>query len=370
MPRTRAMGLLALVAFCLMGCQHAVRTGSDRADGRWLVLESVGDSRSVDARGRQSAPLRPGETVPDGHGIVTGRGAVLILAGDGIQLTTGESTSFQLAPPSGADLVLDQGLLRIRLAKAVDREARLKTTHFDINASSATLTLQAAPDGSDLVVEGGSIVLATTHGRHQATLVAGAGAKIDLASSSDLLVRPGAGEAYRVVAPLPPAIPNRGKESASVLPTRDLPHAMKSEAASVAPAPETGAMPSAKRAIRPASYPKEEHRGRNETSSATEPASLEPAPRLAQAIMSPPVDLLPVPQPTPVMATPSVSSLGSERPVRAVEKPPVESSPLPALAPKGTTRTGSAAVEPDEAVWLDPLQLQFDRLTEGLLDDL
>jgi hypothetical protein len=362
-----ALQVLLLSVVCLAGCQHTVPTSGNLAGGRWLVLERVGQIRSIDAHGREATPPRPGETIADHQRIQTGSGAALILARAGMQVTAHEATSFELAPRSGADLLLERGSLRLRLASAINHEARIETAHFGINASHAILSLRAAPAGSELEVDSGSVVLATIDGRHQATLVAGAGAKIDPASGTDLLIRPGAGQAYALAVPLQPAIPDDTSDSASSRPIGDVISAMDREAPMIGLAAGSFAGPAGQPVIRPASHPEDMDQGRNQESEATEPASVTPIPPAAQTFAGRPADAQPVRRSALVTADPSVVAIGRTPPEPKVERPSVAPQ---GLAPRQAGTTRSAAAAPDKMEWLDPLQLHFDRLTEGLVDDL
>lgn len=194
----------ALMVLVLVGCQHPSTTDPEARPESWRVLERVGDVRVARDDGRRMNLVRPGETIADGGLVTVDQGALLILARRGVQLTAGENTSLRLVGDDpGSSLILDRGWLRARLATSVDRAVRIRTAAFDINSSSATLTLRAGSDRSDLSIEEGSAKLSTVDGRHQATLVAGAAARIDETTDSALMIRPASGLKFKTVVPLP-----------------------------------------------------------------------------------------------------------------------------------------------------------------------
>ncbi len=277
-------------------------------------MERVGDVRMTRSDGIDSAPLRPGETVPDNRQVTAGKGSLLVLSKNGFQLTAGEHTSFSL-PIEGATpgVFLDRGWLRIRLTRAVDQEVRIKTAEFDINASRAMLTLRTDPQGTSLTVDDGSAILATTDGRHRATLVAGAAAKMDSTSGDDLLIQPASGRGFTKVSPLPSA-------------------------------GDAGQRPEADLVIRPASKSKKPHINRLEA----------PAPNASTSSL----------EATPV-ASPSLRSTNAPRP--SMDKDVIPSS-MPEID-DDEMPTATPYQPPDDMIY-DPLALQFERLTKGLVDDL
>jgi len=336
--------IIAIMTFSLFGCQHASTNSAEKPLHAWRILERVGDVRSSKMLDPETASLRPGETILGDHLVTTKQGALLILAGQGIQLTISENTSVRLSAPSATDLFLNHGRLRVRIAKAANRDTRIQTAHFDLNASSTSLMLQASPDSTNLAVETGSVRLATADGRHQATLVAGAAAKIDRAFSDDPLIRPASGQAFAKIASLSTAIPkvddyqprqtSKGQELPS---TRQRPHPVDPNLA-------TTMAPVENLVIRPASRIKRNESSRPETSESNERVAFQSdstAPQLSRT--------------HPIAAPESSFANEDTRPASRIEEPNNIQLADPPL--------GNAGM-------VDTLQLQFDLLTGGLVDQL
>lgn len=338
--------VVAIIVLAVAGCQHAPRSARGMPPEAWRVLERVGEARTVDENSPASGLLRPGETLADRTQVISGKGALLILQKGGVQITVGEDTSFRL-PTAAADsgLDLDRGWLRVRLVTAVNRKMRVKTAHFDINASNTTLALRAAPHGSDLTVEAGSVTLATTDGLHHATLVAGAAAKINQASGDYLLIRTASGLPFTRVAPLPAK--SRHHDSDPSKPNEAL-------AQPVAEQPSTKAPPPRK----PVAAPTMEEDVVILPASRLKSADM---PRSGQPTREPIISLPPKP-------LPSVSLRNA--PPTAIAQPSftekIISSSIPAAA--DIKRPAEPVLRQADAS--DPLQIDFDRLTEGLVDGL
>jgi len=321
--------IIAIMTFSLFGCQHASTNSAEKPLHAWRILERVGDVRSSKMLDPETASLRPGETILGDHLVTTKQGALLILAGQGIQLTISENTSVRLSAPSATDLFLNHGRLRVRIAKAANRDTRIQTAHFDLNASSTSLMLQASPDSTNLA---------------QATLVAGAAAKIDRAFSDDPLIRPASGQAFAKIASLSTAIPkvddyqprqtSKGQELPS---TRQRPHPVDPNLA-------TTMAPVENLVIRPASRIKRNESSRPETSESNERVAFQSdstAPQLSRT--------------HPIAAPESSFANEDTRPASRIEEPNNIQLADPPL--------GNAGM-------VDTLQLQFDLLTGGLVDQL
>lgn len=327
------------VALALVGCQHTVTSDAQKPSSSWRVLERVGDVRMLTEEEAVGVPLLPGNEVAADRRVTAGTGALLILAQDGIQLTAGENTSLRLSDPTArAGLFLDRGWLRVRLAAAANRSARIKTPHFDISASSGTFTLRTMADETSLSVETGSAVLATSDGRHRATLVAGATARIDQASGSDLFVQQASGQAFTEVSPLPAAPEDGVGDNISSE------RIEKEEPRSDFPSGKASAVVRDRDiAIRPASRKKVERHALPTVPQPAEPADAPPSPPFS----------------APMSVTPSTDHGRSPR-------PDVVRSSMTSDRVDG--RQGDPAVH--RSVPFDPVQLNFDRLTDGLLSGL
>lgn len=346
-PRRWGMLIVAIMGLSVAGCQHHAPSDAGMPSQAWRVMESIGDVRTTRDDGLQSAPLRPGETIGDNLTVTTSEGSLLILSRNGYQLTAGENTSFRLpAAKTASDLFLDHGWLRIRIANPVNREIRIKTVQFDINAAKATLTLRADPDSADLTVEAGSAVLATTDGRHRATLVAGATAKMDPTSGNDLMIRPASAQGFSKASTLSVTTQH---------PSNSLDPTAPKEAESQ---PATASFPDGNRASTRVSLPGNDPiillASRPKKVDDNRPEAREP---ITSATRSP-----------RKTASTSFSPLLSKR----FKGSSMERGVIPSSMPEGDDDglQGSRPHQEIDSPAFDPLQFQFDRLTEGLLDGL
>lgn len=349
-PGGRLGVAVAIIALTIAGCQHAPRPDQDRSSMGWRVLERVGQARMVDENSPVSEVLRPGETLAHRTQVSNGKGALLILQKEGVQITAGEDTSFRLpGAAANASLDLDRGWLRLRLASAANKKTRIKTTHFDINTANATLTLRATSQGSNLTVEAGSITLATVDGLHHATLVAGAAAKMDRASGDDLLIRKASGRPFTRVAPLPAR--STGHDSKRV-PSATI----KAPAEPVVEQPTMKAPSSPTAAVLDRSTKKED-------------VVILPASRLKRVDM--PNREKRMPEETGRMPSGHSSSVSRINvPAAAITRPSLVEPITPPSIPTRAERQRVPGPIIQSAGTFDPLQVNFDRLTEGLVDGL
>ncbi len=330
------MLMMAILGVSLAGCQHSSSFERESSRDAWRVMERVGDIRMTRNDGFESRSLRPGELVADDGQVTTSGNSLLIISKNGFQLTAGENTSFRLPSAAAApNLFLERGWLRVRLAKPVDQEVRIKTAEFDINASNATLTLRAEGGGTTLTVDAGSAVLATTDGRHRATLVAGAAAKMDPTSGDDLLIQPASGRGFTKVSPPPASTrsPSSDRNLGALDKTKDK---TKPQPAAAPPA-ESDLI------ILPASHRKMVHKNHPKPMDAIAKATLPPQP----------TDLQP----------------SGRHPTKTDTHPPRQGDIIPSSMPEDEPPITGDDERVRRSVY-DPLQLQFDSLTEGLVDGL
>ena len=354
--------ILTILVLALVGCQHTSATKRELRPDGWRVLERIGDTRQALEASFEAIPIWPGETITDNRQVTTGRGAGLILARGGIQLTVGENTSLRLPVDVAASgLVLDKGWIRLRLATAANGMARVKTAEFDINGTRTTLALHAGEQGTELLVETGSATLATIDGRHHATLAAGAAARIDQAWGSDLWIRPAKGLNFAKVTPLAAEIQPRTDDHDA--PTLKKPEA---ETAGLGPYPQDPgsakiSVTTKTVAIREASRLKEINAGLPTVSSPIEAADLPPS--LSN---------------TTLKLTPQPATLQSLLPKSPLPHSAVLQKPMiePAISKDSDEIPESSndmwPVDPPlwQADTSDPIQTNFNRLTEGLVDGL
>lgn len=350
MPRATLLAFAALAILALGGCQHGPPSKTVETPTTWRVLERVGSVQATMGSGGATDNLRPGASITGAHRISTGQGALLILASDGMQLTAGENTAFSIQHSSStSDLALDQGWLRVRLTRPADRKAWIKTEHFDINASTTTLKLRAGPLGDDLVIEAGSATIATPDGRHHANLVAGAAAKVDQASSRDLLIKRASARAFSKVTPLEATMQDEDHRQDRLAPTVDRQPAGPMTEPSPGSKPMAAVAEDDRQIIRPAS------RLRPLSSLKAADDGEDDLPPAAGSVRN-------------VAASNwTAASMVSERDKTAYQgHHRLSASSMP--GPYGQVQETETIERPASPV--DPLQLQFDRLTEGLLDGI
>jgi len=336
--------IIMFSVFALAGCQHRPTSDLEKSARVWRVLERVGQARTVDDDGLGTILLRPGDLIEGDRQVVTDMSALAILAGDGVQLTLGENTSLRLAAPASS-MTLDRGLLRVRLATAANREARIKTAHFGVSASNATLKLLARPGGTSLSVIAGTAVLATADGSHQATLAAGAEAKIEEQIGDDLFIRPASGQAFVKVAPLAAAPQARQHDQTQLEAKATTPRSMAEEPRSAKPAPTDAPAMRKNLAILPASQLKRPDAG-------------QPAPS------NPMKNVRHIPRPAPSQPEPTAPTARAAR--SQFEKDVI----VPSIFDTGdSVRPTDPSVLRQTSAY-DPLQLKFQQLTEGLVDGL
>ncbi len=360
---------MGLAALTLAACQH---TPSERAQGSpdvWRVMERVGSIRTTAPDGLELPGLRPGEAITHGSFVATDRSSFLIIARDGMQLTLDESTSLTLpaadAPPK---FTVDRGELRLRLATAANRSARILTHRFDITAAHATIVLSVAAGTADLSVEDGSAVLTTTDGRHRASLVAGAAARIDGASSDDLLIRKASGEPFTRSVPL--AAETSGDDGTPVASSvRSRSTAMNAPTATNPPiAPAAADREWAKDSI---IGPPPERSGATGTIGADDVPSGPAKGRMHDRKAIGDIDVPRIIPASRLIAPSTVEKRTAERPPPATVNLRVPEVRARFDKPFERDRTiRPAAGERPAWTAADPLEVKFDRLTQGLLEGI
>lgn len=365
LPGAMLRAVIAIMVLSFTGCQHASTSSTGTLTETWHVLERIGEVQLVGNGGSEGTLLRPGETITADRLLTTGNGAHLILARDGVQLTADENTALKLPAGVGtSSIVLEKGLVRLRLATAANQTAHIKTADFDINSAHATLILRTDEDGTDLAVETGSITLAAANGRHHATLIAGAAAKIDRTSGGDLLIRPALGKAFAKVVPRPEKV--QTPSSNNKPPT---PREVKARAVAPKPRPQPpdtadAAASTETAVIRPASRLKLQSHPEPRSHSNKADAPLPEPPNPIKTVDLPPKLTISPP-------SPATSPSPAEHPLpKRVKSPSPARRGLAPLMFAGADDRQSANPVNRPAATSDPLQLRFDRLTEGLVDGL
>ena len=119
---------ITIVGLMVSACQTRPPTGGERPEQVWQILERTGYASATPAIGKGAFSVRPGQMIANGHVLVTGENAFMIIASDGIQLTLGENTTVTLPEPGHPPVLkVDHGQLRARLATPADRMVHIKT---------------------------------------------------------------------------------------------------------------------------------------------------------------------------------------------------------------------------------------------------
>ena len=337
-----ARTVIALGLAFLAGCQSPPPASLPQAVEPWRVLERIGNVRATRNAEALAKAIHPGDVLIGGHILSTGRGGIAILKTGGVQLTLGENTSVQLSGPGMTDVSLNHGQLRVRAATAANRKTRIVTRQFDIHSSSTSFVLHANQDGATVSVDSGSIVLATSDGQHRIVLSAGTDAMLNGSTNNDLSIRRASSETFTKVAPLSTTVPD-GSVSSSITPptSNDRP----------IPAEDSDMI------IRPASLPSPKRDREEPTSS---PAS----PNRTQVVAQ---DAIPPRHSEIIPATSDIAP-------KSLTVEPLDTRPSndPGLSSSSSLNddVASPSQRNDNIDELDILRMQFDRLIEGLADDL
>lgn len=299
-----------VLAVALAACQTSEgRRVALVAEPGWRVVERTGEARFQHPDGNGWAPVMAGGEIAAASRVATGAGGRVIVAGPGVQIAAGTAASFVLADPGARPVRQEAGRLRYRVERAAGEPFVLETAFMRIKTPGAVFDVAIGPDGGEVVVETGRLLVTTPDGTRGATLEAGQTAYAGARQGARLMVRRGADEPAMAIQPDLVSVEPR-RATAAV-------HAMARATLARGPAAATDAAQDAATAADRAVKPAIVAAGYRE----------EAAPADRQGLRT----------------------------------------PVPAAKP--TDGAGLAALEPPAAV-VDERQAGFDRLTAGLLESL
>jgi hypothetical protein len=202
-----------LLAAMLAACQSSELPPPGAAAGSgWRVVERTGEVRLHGPGTGTWAPVMAGVEIDGASRVATGAGGRLILARPGVQIAAGTGSTFVLADPDARPLRQEAGRLRYRVDRAVDDPFVVETPFMRVQTRSAVFDLAIGPDGGEVTVETGRLLVMTSDGARGATLEAGQVAYSRTVPSEQLMVRQGAGEA---AAPADPYVVNVAPHTAT-----------------------------------------------------------------------------------------------------------------------------------------------------------
>jgi ferric-dicitrate binding protein FerR (iron transport regulator) len=193
--RSRAV-LWPLLAAALAACQSGgLSEPRPAADAGWRVVERTGEVRLHGEGTGAWTPVMAGGEVDGSSRVTTGPGGRLILAGGGVQISAGTASAFVLGDPDARPLRQDAGRLRYRVEREAKAPFVIETPFMRIRTQSAVFDVAVRPDGGEVAVEKGRLLVMTSDGARGATLQAGQIAYSRTAENEPLMVRHGAEEA-------------------------------------------------------------------------------------------------------------------------------------------------------------------------------
>jgi hypothetical protein len=225
-------------------------------------------------------PVMTGGEIGGSSRVATGVGGRMILARPGVQIAAGTASAFVLADPDARPLRQEAGRLRYRVERAADAPFVVETPFMRVRTQGAIFDIAVRPDGGEVTVEKGRLLVTTSDGARGATLEAGQVAFSRTVESEHLMVREGSDEA---AAPADPSVVTVAPQDA----TAAL-HAVARAVPAPEPAPSrTGTSPAVQRlaaeppsagAILPAGYREDEPQALPRDDDAEAPLAVRPAP--------------------------------------------------------------------------------------------
>jgi hypothetical protein len=204
--------LAPLLAAALVACQSSElpQAGGAAAPG-WRVVERTGEVRLHGLGTGGWSPVMAGVEIAGSSRVATGAGGRLILGRPGIQIAAGTGSAFVLADPDLLPLRQEAGRLRYRVDRA-EGPFVVETPFMRVRTQGAVFDLAVGPDGGEVMVETGRLLVMTSDGARGATLEAGQVAYSRTVPSEQLMVRQGADEA---AAPADPYVVNVAPHTAT-----------------------------------------------------------------------------------------------------------------------------------------------------------
>lgn len=180
----------AIAILLLAACQQGPGPNIEQPERSWRVIESLGDARIESDHALHINNLHPGDEIGGDKRIVTGRSAHLIMSQGDVQFTANGKASIHLPDnQSPTSLAPSFGTVRVRLAAAADAVKRITTPHLIASGTIAVLDLTVDERETTIKVESGHVALSTSDGQRHARLAAGASARLGAKSDGRLELR-------------------------------------------------------------------------------------------------------------------------------------------------------------------------------------
>lgn len=306
-PTGTTIAMAALLALVLSGCQQMPSSTSNAAARPWTVLERIGVVR-VGAKGTHHGfDLRPGDVMADGSRITTGKAAQLIVSRNGMQITVSEETALILQDDhTSTSLIQETGRIRLRLPDTAGTDAIISTPHAQVKTASAVLDIRVEDDKTDIAVEQGRAAVLFAESENR-TLTAGASDSFD------------------------------GKPQRPLI----------AKAPTIEPPGDAITKPASARRYDQAALP---------DPSLASPPSPAPTPKMKPAFVAAVID------------TSEVDTTVAVKPASRLHAPKTALVGTASIEASDDTKLSALPSAPQQAI--APLQDDFDRLTEGLVDDL
>lgn len=189
---------LAAIGWGLAACQSDQMPSSQPLGQQWRVVESIGNARIERNDRLHVKGLRPGDRIGENSRVVTGRRAQLIMSRDDMQFTAGSDTTVILHEGSSSKALSHyQGALSVRLTSPINDEQQIVTPHLITSGTSASFDLEVDDQGTNIAMASGQIAISTTDGLYYATLMAGASARFGNQTNGELQISSAAGMPFR-----------------------------------------------------------------------------------------------------------------------------------------------------------------------------
>lgn len=243
----------------------------------------------------------------DGSRVTTGKAALLIVGRNGMQVTVSEDTTLILQDDHPSTYLTQEiGRIRLRLPDTAGTDATISTPHARVQTASAVLDISVEDDKTDIAVKQGR-------------------AAVLFAESENRMLTAGASDSFD------------GKPQRPLI----------AEAPTTEPPIDTIAKPASVHRYDQAALP---------DPSPAPPPSPAATPKMKPAFVAAAID------------TSEVEATVAIKPASRLHAPKTTSVGIPSIEASDDTKPSTLPSGPHQAI--DPLQDDFDRLTEGLVDDL
>ncbi len=187
----RGLAAVVLAATVLGACQYTVEsTVAEHGPSAWRVVERLGATRYLPPGGTNWSPILSGDRIPAASQVATDSGGRLILARAGDQLSVGTETRLTL-PAAGGDTRIQQsaGWVRYRVGGDSAQPVEIETPHLRLEAARAVAEIVVGTAATEVRIERGQVQIAGADGLRYADLTAGAVARASTTEDEALTVQ-------------------------------------------------------------------------------------------------------------------------------------------------------------------------------------